>query len=587
MRIPRPSRITIVVVATALAVTLPGLGLAAAYAYTGDLPRGTTVLGIDLGAQSHEEAVESLSAGLAERSAALAAPIPVRVGDQTVDVDPAQVGLAVDVEATVSAAEAGSSNPFRGLFAAFLGPREVEPVVTVDAAALHEQLRGPAKRAGEAMTMPAVKFEGTEPVAVYPEPGLGLDPQLSARTLAERWPALASPVTTWRNPKVVEIPLVEINPVTTAEEVDRLIEELAMPAVAAPVTIAVEGGGSVQLTPAMIAKSLRLKADERGEITPKVNPKALRKHARAALAELETRPVDAEFVLTGNGPEIEAGSEGELVNAKALARDLLPVLSQPDPRTVTADLTRAKPDVSRKDLEKLGVRERISSFTTEFTGGLSSPRSHNIVLTAQEVDGALLWPGKTFSLNGYTGPRGYEQGYQDAPVILDGKLVPAVGGGISQFTTTLFNASYYAGLEDVEHHPHSYYYSRYPAVIESTIFYDTLDMRFRNNTEYGVLIDTSYTESSITVTMWGTKVWDDVTTEYGERRDPTDPPTRYLKPGPDCIDTTGIPGFTQDAWRVFWRDGSEVKREQFTWRYDPQPEFICGEKPDGADEAEG
>ena len=75
-------------------------------------------------------------------------------------------------------------------------------------------------------------------------------------------------------------------------------------------------------------------------------------------------------------------------------------------------------------------------------------------------------------------------------MILNGRLTPAVGGGISQFTTTLFNAAYYAGLEDVEHTPHSYYYSRYPAVIEATIFYPTLDMKFRNNTEYGVLIDT-------------------------------------------------------------------------------------------------
>lgn len=580
MRIPRPNRATIVVVVTVLVVTVPGFGLAAGYAYAGDVPRGTAVLGIDIGARTRAEAAETLSAALTERATALAAPVPVRVGEETTEVDPAEVGLAVDVEATVARATEPAPNPFRALSAALLDPREVEPVVTVDAEALHKRLRKLAKRAGEAMTMPAVKFEGTEPVPVYPEPGLGLDAELSARTLAEQWPALSDPDGSWQDPRVVVVPLVEINPVSTAEDVDRLIADLARPAVAAPVTVTADGGKSVQMSPAVIAQSLRLRADKHGEIVPKMNPKALRKGLRAELAELEKQPVDAKIVLAGGEPRIEDGANGELVDIKALARDLLPVLAQPEPRTVAADLTRAKPEVRRKDVAELGVQEQISTFTTDFDGGLSSPRSHNIVLTAQEVDGALLWPGDTFSLNGYTGPRGYEQGYQDAPVILDGKLVPAVGGGISQFTTTLFNAAYYAGLEDVEHHPHSYYYSRYPAVVESTIYYDTLDMKFRNNTEYGVLIDTSYTESSVTVTMWGTKIWDDVTTEYSQRRERTEPPTRYLKPGPDCIDTTGIPGFTQDAWRVFWRDGAEVKREQFTWRYDPQPEFICGKDPD-------
>jgi vancomycin resistance protein YoaR len=168
-------------------------------------------------------------------------------------------------------------------------------------------------------------------------------------------------------------------------------------------------------------------------------------------------------------------------------------------------------------------------------------------------------------------------------VIIDGRLQPAVGGGLSQFTTTLFNASFYAGLEDVEHTPHSFHYSRYPAVIEATIFYPTLDMKFRNNTEHGVLIDTSYIEDSITVTKWGTKVWDEVSAEWGDRRDPVDPQRRYVDPGPSCLATQGIPGFTQDAWRVFHRDGEEVEREQFTWRYDAQPEVICAEEPDEED----
>ena len=93
---------------------------------------------------------------------------------------------------------------------------------------------------------------------------------------------------------------------------------------------------------------------------------------------------------------------------------------------------------------------------------------------------------------------------------------------MSQFTTTLFNAMYYAGLEDVFHQPHSYYFTRYPSVIEATIFYPSLDLKFRNDSPHSVLIDTSYTDTSITVTFWGTKRYD-ITTEWGPRRNVTSP----------------------------------------------------------------
>jgi vancomycin resistance protein YoaR len=191
----------------------------------------------------------------------------------------------------------------------------------------------------------------------------------------------------------------------------------------------------------------------------------------------------------------------------------------------------------------------------------------------------VVLPGATFSLNGHTGIRGYAQGYKDAPVILDGKLTPGVGGGASQFTTTLFNATYYAGMQDVEHKPHSYWFSRYPPVIESTIFYPDLDFKFKNTSPHGVLLDTSHTSSTITVSVWSTKVWDKVTTEWSARRNATSPQTITLKAGPDCIETDGISGFTQDAWRLFHSGGKVVKREKFSWRYLAEPNYICSDDP--------
>jgi vancomycin resistance protein YoaR len=482
-------------------------------------------------------------------------------------VRPADVGLAVDVDATVEAAAGQRPGPLGLLF----GSRTVAPVVTVDTDRLATALRAELSRTGAVgrkMTMPAIRYEGTTPKAVHPRPGRELDPARAAEALR----------TGWLGGEPVAVPLVDRHPATTAADVDRLLAELAVPAVAAPVTITTERG-AVTVPPAAIAQSLVLTADRAGRIEPRVDPKRLRAALRAPLARVEVAPREATVTLGGGKPRVLASSGGVTVDLPGLAGELLRVLPRRDGREVAGKLITVRPKTSTEDAAKLGIRERVSTFTTKFTGGLSSPRSQNIVRIAQEVDGAVVKPGATFSLNGHTGERGYRQGYKDAPVIVGGKLEPGVGGGASQFTTTLFNATYYAGLQDVEHKPHSYYFSRYPPVIESTIFYPDLDFKFRNNTPYGVLLDTSWTANSITVSVWSTKIYDSVTTTWSARRNVTSPRTIYLTPGPKCIETDGLPGFTQDAWRVFRKDGKELRREKFTWKYDPEPRYICAARP--------
>ncbi|MFI7431814.1 VanW family protein [Micromonospora sp. NPDC049836] len=537
---------------------------AGAWAYAGDVPRGTTVLGAELGGRSRAAAARVLAAELDRRAATLSAPITLTVGERSMPVQPADIGLAIDVDATVAAASAIDAHPVSRL----VGSRSVDPVVTVDANRLAATLRQAMGNQGREMTMPAIIFTGTTPKPVYPKPALTVDQDGAAAAVKAGWLA-ARPVT---------VPLVEQWPATSRAEVDSLLAELARPAVAAPVTLATDRG-SVTIPPAAIARGLRFSSDQAGKLTPRVDVKRLRAALGDALARIEVAPKDAGLTISGGKPKVVPGRAGRQVDAAALSQGLLAVLPKADGRTVRADLTPAQPELTEAKLAELGIRERVSTFTTRFTGGLSSPRSQNIVQAAKDVDGAIVRPGETFSLNGHTGERGYDQGYQDAPTIVGGKLVPGVGGGVSQFTTTLFNATYYAGLEDVEHKPHSFYFSRYPAVIESTIYWPQLDFKFRNNTPYGVLIDTSYTGSTITVSIWSTKIYDSVKTEYGPRRNITQPKTVYLDPGPSCISAAGSVGFAQDAYRVIKKGGKVVKREKFSWRYDPEPRFICAPKP--------
>ncbi|MET8123751.1 VanW family protein [Micromonospora sp. NPDC005189] len=560
----RPRRVRMLLAAGVTGGMLAAVAGAGAWAYAGDVPRGTSVLGTELGGRSRADADRELRAELDRRAAALATPLKVSVDGRTAEINPADVGLAVDVPATVAAAATADAHPVSRL----VGSRTVDPVVTVDVDRLDDALRGVLGKQAQGMTMPAITYQGTTPKVVQPKPGLALEPQRSAEVVRAGWLA-GTPVT---------VPLVETHPATTPEELDRLVAELAKPAVAAPVTLRTDKG-SVKVPPAAIAKSLRFTADKTGKLTPSVDVKRLRTALGDDLAAIEVPPKDATMTISGGRPTATEGRPGQQLDTAALGRDLLAVLPKLDDREVTGELKPTPPELTAEKLAGLGIKERVSTFTTRFTGGMASSRSQNIATIAKKVDGTVVLPGKTFSLNGHTGERGYNQGYRDAPVILDGKLVPGVGGGTSQFTTTLFNATYYAGLEDVEHKPHSYWFDRYPAVIESTIFWPNLDFKFRNNTEHGVLIDTSYTSSTITVSIWSTKIYDSVKTEYGPRRNITTPKLIHLAPGPSCIETNGINGFTQDAFRVIKKGGAVVKREKFTWRYDAEPRYVCGPKP--------
>jgi vancomycin resistance protein YoaR len=543
----------ILIVGVSVALLAAGGGIAG-YANVGDVPRGTTVLGVDLGAKSRHESERLLAERLAARAGE---PVNIDLDGRRITLAPAGIELSVDVDATVGKAMRGVPR--------LSGGRDSPPVIRVSHNKLGAALRKRIEPAHITFVKPGITYAGLIPRPVYPVAGLALD---TSR-------AVAAVKRAWLTPDAASVPLTGRTPATTRAQVDALIAGLAAPAVAAPVTITV-GANSFTLQPRAIARGLVFRADNAGRLTPTIDADALRAAAPAEFAAVEAAPASAVI-----GRTVVATTAGSGVDMTKLGRDLLAVLPKPAPRHVSATLARREGDRADADLAVLGVQERVSTFTTYFTGGSGSPRSQNIVTVARAVDGAIVRPGATFSLNGHTGERTYAKGYRNAPVIVGGNLELGIAGGASQFTTTLFNAAYYAGLQDVEHKPHSFYFTRYPAVIESTIFYPTLDLKFRNTTPYAILIDTSSTARSVTVSMWSTKVYDGVATVRGPRRHPTWPPTVYREPGPGCITSSGLPGFTQDAWRVIRKDGQEVEREKFTWRYDPEPRFVCGAPPDG------
>jgi hypothetical protein len=196
---------------------------------------------------------------------------------------------------------------------------------------------------------------------------------------------------------------------------------------------------------------------------------------------------------------------------------------------------------------------------------------------ARTIDGSIVWPGETFSINETVGQRTEAKGYVRDGAIINGEVYCCdspvnVGGGVSQFGTTFFNAVFFGGYEDVEHQPHSIYFSKYPEGREATLGYMHPDVVFRNNTDAPVIIRTAYTSTSITVLFFGNNGGLKVASERSDRRNFTEPRVIYeenpaLSPGTEEVVSRGSEGWTVTVTRVITYPDGTVERERFTWRY--------------------
>lgn len=158
--------------------------------------------------------------------------------------------------------------------------------------------------------------------------------------------------------------------------------------------------------------------------------------------------------------------------------------------------------VGMDELQRLGVVEQVSTFTTSHA--CCANRVTNIHLFSDAIRGSLILPGQEMSLNETVGMRTAEDGYLAAGAIAKGVLEPQVGGGVSQVASTFFSAAFFAGLDFEEYQSHSLYFDRYERGREATISWPKPDLRVANFTDHAILVWTSYTPTSITVSMYST-----------------------------------------------------------------------------------
>ena len=488
------------------------------------------VVGTPIGGLSQDEA---LSAVLGVEDQYVARTAVFTIDGQSVQLKPAEVGFDLDEEAVVSEAmrigrSGNASSQFLWWLRNVFSTTQVGITGSTDEAALDavydvwdsEVIAMPGSLGG-------VDMSNGEPRPVYPMTGLGIDRSQSTTIIEAS--LLAETPTANTLPTELIVPLLSDSDIDDAlMEADQLLS--------GSIRMVYDGSELVftshQLTEAYRAETI---ATGTPQIVHSFDPETIDGFLTPVRAQYEARPVDARFVISGDAISIVGGSKGTRIDEVETAQRLLQA-GMTSGRVGQLPLVEdADPNVTTESLESLGIKHLVSSFTTYHS--CCKDRVTNIHLIADAMDMVIVRPGSEFSVNEHVGQRTEAKGYLPAGTIIAGQLQDTVGGGVSQFATTTYNAIFWGGYQDIAHKPHSFYFSRYPEGIEATISWTTPNLTFRNNTSKAIMIDTKYTDTSITVRIFGDN---DGRTVKGEQSGGETKIWVPSKGGPDAIHIQGV-----------------------------------------------
>ena len=261
--------------------------------------------------------------------------------------------------------------------------------------------------------------------------------------------------------------------------------------------------------------------------------------------------VDASFDTSSGEVVIvpsETGTGPDRASAELEMQELLFGAEEDATRIIAMTDTTIEPSFSTEDAEALGIVDKLGSWSIAMSG--TSNRQDNIKLLCSLIDGSLIAPGATWSFNETTGERTEEKGFKTASTIVDGEHVDALGGGICQVATCVFNAVCYSGLGIVTRANHSYYIAAYDekGFNDATVSWETPDFAWENDTDnYILLTATAETGGYVTVTLWGVDDGRTVTCERGEWEEGEEYETVYedddtLAEGVEVVEQSGVNG---------------------------------------------
>lgn len=547
-------RVWLWVAAAALVFGLVYVG--AAFYFSNKIPASTTVAGVKVGGMSREAAQAKLESELSGR---LSQPVKVSIGGKEQTIDPSSIGAKFDAKSTVDSLSGFSLNPLR-LWDSMTGGSEVSPTVDVDQAKLRKTVDSLVDASVNTPTNASIEFDGVTPKTTKAKKGVDLNREEASKKIAEKM----------LDGKTIPLPVNEKEPDIKDSEAQRALKDLAKPLVSGNLTVKV-GSATVTVTPKQLVSVAKFVASD-GELKLKLDSEKLSDVVRKGAPTLLKEGKDAKIeIVDHTTPKIIPSEDGVGFDEGKLAESAAEAATTGDRKVEIA--TKSVPaKFTTEDAEKMGVKEVVSSIETPLTN--DAVRTTNLKVGTQKVANTLVKPDEEFSLLKALGPIDAAHGFVSSGVVANGFNSTALGGGLSQLSTNTFNLGYRAGFVDVEHKPHSKYFSRYPMGMESTLWEGRYDMRFKNNTPYGAVIDTWVADGKVYSKLWSTKYWDVETTTSKPYAQVA--PTTKVNPARDCEPSgAGGPGFTVTVSRKVSRDGKVHENSSYKWTYSPTNRVVC------------
>jgi vancomycin resistance protein YoaR len=561
-RLVRPfRRLGVIAVAVAVVLSVAAAAVAVrAYTLRDSVLPGVRVAGVDVGGLSRADARARVEKELGAR---LRQPVRVSVDGRAFMVQPGAL-LTLDAAGTEKLAFSAGRGSFvdrvRAVAVPFLAGQDVDPILNVEPGGRARLSRQLARRTERAVSA-RISIQGTEPVVVPGRPGTGVRTDVLIAELRDAalrgLPAIAAPVSS-------------VTPAITTVAAKQAAAE-AEAALSAPVTLRFRHKTLGELAPTKMARLLRFEAVG-GTYELSLESTRLERTLVPFVRPFTRKPIDADFRVVGKRVRVVKGRAGTALDVGAAEQAILGAAVGPGVRGARLGLTIREPKFTTEDARALGIKRQVSTFTTDM-GVSSANRIWNVHLMADYIDGTIIKPGQTFSFNKVVGPRTPERGFREGQMILGSLLVPAIGGGVCQTATTLFNNAFELGLPVKERHNHSWYISHYPIGRDATVSWGGPDLKFKNDLRHAILIKTSYTDATLTFSFYGTRQGRKVVASTGPRTNFRSPQPSYAydpsapKGSVRTVAGSHAQGFDIVVYRKVYEHGKLVRRDSFTSHY--------------------
>lgn len=235
----------------------------------------------------------------------------------------------------------------------------------------------------------------------------------------------------------------------------------------------------------------------------RVDTDAAQKALRRVQNGLNTSPGDARPVYSKGKVRIDSDKPGGRLDIGASAVAVRQ-RAEKDAAQTRFPLIRSAvaPTVTKARLK--GINAILATYSTDLNPSKKG-RTTNVRVASKSIDGTVLKPDETFSLNDVVGERTPQRGYKKAIIFANRQLKTDYGGGVSQVTGTLFNAALEAGLPILTYRVHTRPVDYITLGRDATVSWGNFDMKFKNNTGAPIYVSYNLKGSELTARLFGHK----------------------------------------------------------------------------------